>query len=308
LARHDHRNVTPAMTWTEGDIICGYRLIRELGRGGMGAVWEAEHIHLQLNVALKLVSDQCQAYTDVRRRFLQEARAAARVVHPNVVRVLGYDIDPDGEPVLVTELLRGGTLQQWIARRGPLSLAEASSLMKQAAEGLHAVHRAGVIHRDVKAENFFIVTDNDELTVKLIDFGIARQKRASPRITGPMEIVGTPDYMSPEQMISPGAVDERSDVYALAVCMYYCVTGFLPFSGGELRESCPATRGDFAPPSSLREHLPSALDAFFIHAFSQRSDRFPNAPALRDGFTTACRAHPGPSALALLEGRVGDEL
>ena len=175
------------MSHSEGDILCGYRLIRQLGEGGMGSVWEAEQAHLGRRVALKIVAAGTEKQEDLRTRFFQEARASAKVEHPNVVQVLDFEVTDDGEPLLVMELLRGESLEERLLRDGPLSLDDARALMTQGSAALAAAHAVGVLHRDIKADNFFVVEGAD-LKVKLFDFGIARQTSApSHRITGPPE-------------------------------------------------------------------------------------------------------------------------
>ncbi|CAN5716108.1 hypothetical protein BH09MYX1_BH09MYX1_00040 [soil metagenome] len=293
------------MTYQAGAVLCGYKLIRQLGEGGMGSVWEAEHTHLGRKVAIKIVSEDADKQDEIRKRFFQEARSAAKIEHPNVVRILDFEVTDTGEPLLVMELLRGETLDERIVRDGPISLDETRSIVIQACAGLGAAHAAGVLHRDVKAENLFLV-GGDNLLVKLFDFGIARQKvPPARRITGPLEIFGTPHYMSPEQMLSPDSVDERSDLYALAVCVYYALTGVLPFSGESFPAICVAvTRGEMEPASTVRHGLPESLDTFFTVALArEQADRFRDVNAFRDAFVEASNgSHDTLGALARLEG------
>ena len=293
------------MSHSEGDILCGYRLIRQLGEGGMGSVWEAEQAHLGRRVALKIVAAGTEKQEDLRTRFFQEARASAKVEHPNVVQVLDFEVTDDGEPLLVMELLRGESLEERLLRDGPLSLDDARALMTQGSAALAAAHAVGVLHRDIKADNFFVVEGAD-LKVKLFDFGIARQTSApSHRITGPLEIFGTPHFMSPEQLLSPDEIDERSDLYGFAVCMYYAITGVLPFAGDSLAAVCLAvTSGEFAAPTTLRRGLPPGLDAFFVTALArEKQGRFADARAMREAFMAASTdLRDTLTAMALVEG------
>lgn len=283
-----------------GSVFRGYRLVRKLGEGGMGSVWEALQPHLRRRVAVKIVARELHEQPALRRRFLQEARAHARIEHPNVVRVFDFEVTKNGEQLLVMELLEGIDLDARIRRDGPLSLTDARTLATKACAALEAAHAAHVVHRDVKAENLFLVGGSvGEL--KLIDFGIAREKHAGPRLTAPLELFGTPDYMSPEQL-GGDDVDERGDLWALSVCLYYTLTGRFPFEADSLVARCSAImRGAYARPSTLRAGLSPSVDAFFDRAFaSDPTQRFASARALREAFHAAT-APPATRALDRLE-------
>ncbi len=232
---------------------------------------------------------------------MPEARAHARIEHPNVVRVFDFEVTKQGEQLLVMELLEGIDLDARIRRDGPLSLVDARILATKACAALEAAHEAHVVHRDVKAENLFLVGGSVE-ALKLIDFGIAREKDAAARLTAPLEVFGTPDYMSPEQLVGDD-VDERSDLWALAVCLYYTLTGAFPFAGETLVARWTAvSRHEFPAPSTLREGLPPALDEFFRRALAPSPQaRFATAGALRDAFLDAASATGSMRALDRLE-------
>ena len=280
-----------------------YRLIRRLGEGGMGCVWVAEQLHLDRRVAIKVIGNRVLSEPSARIRFETEARATARVESPHVVQVLDFDYTDEGQPFLVLELLVGETLDQRITREGPLSLADARELLKQTTHALAEAHAADIFHRDIKAENLFIVA-RDELFVKLLDFGIAlsRERASMPGPSGdPLETspIGTPLYMSPEQTMTIGTIDERSDLYSLGVSMYYALTGQFPFNAETLAVLAFAQqREDFKMPSRLRPDLGPAFDAFFMRALAfHPEDRFQTAEKLFEAFDRACeRASYGDGA------------
>ena len=280
-----------------------YRLIRRLGEGGMGCVWVAEQLHLDRQVAIKVIGNRVLSEPSARERFEIEARATAKVESPHVVQVLDFDYTDEGQPFLVLELLVGETLEQRISREGPLSLAEARELLKQTTHALADAHAADIFHRDIKAENLFLVA-RDELFVKLLDFGIAlsRERASMPGPGGaPVETspIGTPLYMSPEQTMTIGTIDERSDLYSLGVSMYYALTGQFPFNAETLAVlSFAQQREDFKMPSRIRPELGPALDAFFMRALAfHPEDRFQSAEKLFEAFDRACeRAAYGDGA------------
>ncbi|MEO7113897.1 MAG: protein kinase [Polyangiaceae bacterium] len=275
-----------------------YKLVRRLGEGGMGCVWVADHLHLDRQVAIKVISNRVISEPSVRQRFETEARATAKVDSPHVVQVLDFDYTEGGQPFLVLELLVGETLEQRLSREGVLSVSDARELMKQTTHALAEAHGAGILHRDIKADNLFVVA-RDDLFVKLLDFGIAirRDRVAMPdSAVDPSELspIGTPLYMSPEQTLALGPVDERSDLYSLAVCMYYALTGDFPFCADSLAVLAFAQqRGDFVMPSTHRPELGPAVDAFFLRAFAfNAADRFSSAQKMFEAFEKACDRLP----------------
>ncbi len=210
------------------------RLVRRIGKGGMGTVWEAEHIGLGIRVAVKRLQRGLAYQDEFRRRLLREARSAARVKHPHVVEIFDVTCDDDGVPYLVMELLEGEPLGDVHRREGPLPWSRVRPLLEQLADALAAAHACGVVHRDIKPSNI-IVSDwgSPAESVTLIDFGLAKQQSLDPEtqdITHTGEIFGSPGYMSPEQLRS-AAVDARTDVYALGCVAYELLTGRKPFGG-----------------------------------------------------------------------------
>jgi len=227
----------PALT--AGAVVAGYRIVRLLGFGGMGAVYEAVHPIIGKRAAVKVIQAHAASSKSGIDRFVQEARLVNQIRHPNIVDVFGFDALPDGRPVLVMELLEGDTLANVIARRGRLPPSEVIALILPVLGALAAAHDAGVIHRDLKPENLFVVRSGDgRLTTKVLDFGIAKLIDAPPgsgltSMTGGQ--LGTPKYMSPEQCRGQ-SIDGRSDLYAIGLILFEMLAGRGPFIGGSPAE------------------------------------------------------------------------
>lgn len=226
-----------------------YHLIRPLGQGGFGRVWVAHDTVLDVNVALKILyttEDTPKALWD---RLLQEARSAARFRHPAIVRVFDFGETERDDPFVAMELLDGETLYDMIQRETRLPGPRAIQLLLPIADALHTAHSKGVVHRDVKPENVFISVDElGRLHPKLLDFGIARHTDIDRKLTAQGAVIGTPDYMSPEQARGEAAADARTDIWSFCVMIYECVTGQMPFQGENYNALLNAIiRGDPKP-------------------------------------------------------------
>ncbi len=212
-----------------GALIDGrYEVMEALGEGGMGTVYRVRHHALQRQFAMKVLRPDLAREPELCSRFIQEARTAATIAHPNVVQITDYGSVPSGSPYFVMELLDGAPLSRLVKQAGPIPAARAVRILVQIAAGIGAAHRAGVVHRDLKPDNVFIVPDthgNDQ--VKILDFGVAKVAGAA-RMTRTGMVFGSPHYMSPEQA-SGQPVDHRADIYALGVVMYELFTGHVPF-------------------------------------------------------------------------------
>jgi serine/threonine-protein kinase len=251
----------------------------------MARVWVAEHIALAREVAIKVIADEALHTPLARELFEREARATARVESRHVVRVLDFDFTEDGFPFLVLERLVGETLEERITRRGALSLDDARRLLAHIGDAVSAAHACGILHRDIKAENIFLVRTKDgSIDARLLDFGVAMTKSGRPLVVG---TVGTAQYMSPEQM-KGGAVDERSDVFSLAICVYYALTAMLPFDGESLAEVATALTRLCSSVREARPSLPQWLDAWFVRALARnRDERFSSVTEMCDAFERA---------------------
>lgn len=234
-----------------GVLLEKYRFERLLGEGGQGEVWKAHNLALDLPVAIKILRGEHNDESLVERLF-REARAAASLGHPAIVRVFDVGQAPNGAPFLVMELLAGQDLSERLelAKRLPPELAV--RLLLPIADALRAAHTRGIVHRDVKPENVFISTNGDTLQPKLLDFGVAKVHK-DPRITQTGAIVGSPAYLSPEQARAEQEIDARSDIWAFSATLYQCLTGELPFDGASFRiirakilESEPRSLLDYA--------------------------------------------------------------
>ena len=265
-----------------------YRLTREIGSGGMGSVWIARDETLRRTVALKLMLPAHVDSDDLRRRFEREAMAVARLRHPNVVQIFDYGVTDSGTPYMVMELLDGEDLEHRLAREPRLPPAVLVPILVQAAKGLSAAHEAGIIHRDLKPANVFLARHGGEISVKILDFGVAAMRHDDRDRLDRSELAthtwcGTLEYMSPEQAHIHGSVDHRSDLWSLAVIAYRAITGKVPFalrSGAntpeEIQERIRTELHD--NPSAVDPDLDSTLDAFFERALAkQPRDRHPSA-------------------------------
>ncbi len=258
------------------------RLEKPLGRGAMASVWTAEHLGLGTQVAVKFISPHLvPSDTELVQRFKREASVTAKLTSPFIVRMFDHGVMADDSPYLVMELLEGESLAQRLERTEVLSLRETEQLIKQVARGLGQAHKLGIVHRDLKPENLFLVdsgltesddeSSSDELFVKILDFGVAKQhpvgNRKDPNcaaLTSTGELLGTPVYMSPEQIEGMKTVDFRSDLWALGVVAYECITGQLPFIGETIGAIfIAAAFGNYQPPSELLPGIAPELDEWF---------------------------------------------
>ena len=229
------------LAFPAGTILGSYRLLKQIGAGGMGRVFVAEHARLGRKVALKVLRSEYSGNIEAVKRFFAEARAVNCINHENIIEVSDFVENPGGASFFIMELLRGTELRSLQDREGPLPLARAINIALQVCRGVGAAHDAGVIHRDLKPDNIFI-TDRDGRRdfVKLLDFGVAKLTNstldeASTFKTSAGIVVGTPDYMAPEQALG-NAVDQRCDIYALGVILFEMVAGRRPFVARTARE------------------------------------------------------------------------
>jgi serine/threonine protein kinase len=217
-----------------GDLIDNkYRLVRTLGEGGMGVVWVARNVVLDVDVALKLIPLRKGASQPaLTKRLLQEARTAAQLSHPAICRVFDYGKTHLEDPFIVSELMHGETLGDLIETQARMPATRAAQILLPVLDGLAVAHAQGIVHRDVKPDNIFLSRDvAGRVQPKLLDFGIARFVQTEDQITVDGALLGTPNYMSPEQARGEGGADFRTDVWSVSVVLYEAVTGELPFEG-----------------------------------------------------------------------------
>ena len=260
---------------TAGTVLGGnIRLERQLGAGGMGTVWLAHNQSLGGDVAVKVLRSGI-GNAEARARFEREARAAAQLTSPHVVRVYDYGVTQHDQPYIVMEYLRGRCLLTLLERDGPLTPALTAELIRQVCRGLSEAHAQQLIHRDIKPANIFVIDNNGEPFVKLLDFGVAKSTNPGELdITDTGAMIGTPYYMSPEQLIAPREVDARSDLWSLGVVAYVCLTGELPFRGETLGALSVAIHaGDYAPMTTHRPSLPDTLNIWMKSALAQAPQR-----------------------------------
>lgn len=288
-----------------------YRVIRRIGSGGMGQVYEAEHTLLGRHFALKVLDTSQKTRRDAVSRFFAEARAASQIEHPHIVDVVNFVTDGP-YMVLVMELLRGESLAERLTR-GPLPILEASTILGQVCEAVAATHAAGILHRDLKPANVFLTQVRGATHAKVLDYGIAKLKHADAEsggegqaagVTTTGQLLGTPRYLSPEQARGSLNIDERADVYAAGVMLFEMLAGRPPFEGHNAFQLIWKHGNEPAPP--LRQHapaVPAELEGVVARALAKEPDeRFASMLALRDAVrdaTSALVERPEPVATAV---------
>ncbi len=265
-----------------------YRLTTMLGQGGMGSVWEGIHTSLGTRVAIKFIENDYIESEEARQRFVNEAQAAARLRSKHVVQVFDQGVMADGRPYIVMEFLPGEPLDKRLERVGRLSLQQTAVIIAQVCRALTKAHDVGIVHRDMKPENIFLVHDEEDGTeiAKVVDFGIAKFTDKSLGVSNSTRtgsVLGTPYYMSPEQARGLRSVDPRADLWSLGVIAYRCVTGELPFTGeavGDLLvKICTAP---IPTPSHKVPEVGGAFDAWFQRALGREPDeRFQSGAGAR---------------------------
>jgi tetratricopeptide (TPR) repeat protein/predicted Ser/Thr protein kinase len=266
-----------------------YRVESELGRGGMGVVFQAWDEELRRNVALKVLRIDRDDERTV-ERFVRETRAASALQHDHLVPVLDVVRTDDGRPVMVMPLILGQTLREAIRTQSTLPLRAATTMIREVADGLDAVHRAGLIHRDIKPGN--ILLDQSDGRAKLTDFGLSRQLIAGDTITQDGTLMGTPEYMSPEQAKDATVVDARSDVYSLGITLYECLAGVVPFRGSAFEIISQHDTDEPVPVRRLRS-VPADLETICMKCLAKQPERrYATAAELRDDLDRWLRGEP----------------
>jgi eukaryotic-like serine/threonine-protein kinase len=272
----------------EGDILAGkYRVERVLGVGGMGVVVAAHHIQLDEKVALKFLLPEALGNPEAVARFAREARAAAKIKSEHVARVSDVGTLPNGSPYMVMEYLEGGDLSAWIKQRGALPVDQAVEFVLQACVAVADAHALGIVHRDLKPANLFCVRRSDgQLNIKVLDFGISKMNDATglaaASVTRTSALMGSPLYMSPEQMRSSRDVDALTDIWALGIILFELMTGRPAFLAESVTELAIKVASEPTPAiGSLRADVPPALEAIVARCLEKdRRRRFGNVAEL----------------------------
>ncbi len=270
-----------------GQVICGkYRLLRLLGDGGMGTVYEAQHEMLGTRVAIKVLHPELTRRPGLGERFLQEARVVAQIKSHNVVRVIDVDRTPEGVAYIVMELLEGEPMSSLLERERKVAIPLACDYTIQILCALEAAHALGVVHRDLKPENVFITFASGKPILKLIDFGIAKLRSSDPgakNLTVAGVLMGTAEYMAPEQAHSADKVDARSDIYAVGVMLYEMISGTRPVMGSDARViALKVERGEVQPLVHAAPDVPREVAGLVHRAMAARPElRFASATEMR---------------------------
>jgi len=245
-----------------------YRVDRQLGRGGMGAVYEGRHAIVGKRVAIKMLHAEFAANEEVLRRFYREAQAAAAIGHKNIIDIMDVGVTPANEPYIVMEYLEGEDLESMLERTGPLRLEAGCGILEPVLSALSAAHAKGIVHRDLKPANIFLChAEGGRPTVKLIDFGISKFSggTGTTKLTQTGSLLGTPAYMSPEQARGDQAVDHRTDIYSVGVILYQMLTGALPFIGDNYNTLLiNVLTGEPRPLQELNPGIPADAEALVL--------------------------------------------
>jgi eukaryotic-like serine/threonine-protein kinase len=269
-------NETPAPA-AVGEVIAGkYQVEAAIASGGMGVVCQATHLELQKRVAIKFVRPELAQYEGFVSRFLNEARAAAALHSEHVAHVLDCGRLPSGVPYMVLEYLEGTDLARALKRDGPLPTQRAVDYALQVCEALAEAHAKRLVHRDIKPDNLFMTAGPGGVTViKVLDFGVSKQLESeNPSLTDDNQGIGSPHYMSPEQMTTPSEIDARSDIWSLGAVLYELIGGHPPFDGNSVPEVCAKVVTQ--EPLPLHDHAPNVprrLEAVILQCLNKDRDR-----------------------------------
>ena len=275
-----------------------YRIDERLSEGGMGTVYRGTHVLMDKTVAIKVLRPSLAADEKIVARFSREARAASKISHPHALSVTDFGEAENGVVFLVMEYLNGLTLKEIIRQEGPMPLPRIVEILRQVGGALDAAHGEGVVHRDLKSDNIMLLSSSGTDYAKVLDFGIAkiqeREGEYNPGLTAPDLVIGTPQYMSPEQCSQSPDIDARSDIYSLGVILYELLVGHVPFTGASptaimlkhLQEPAPAVLDE-------RGDIPPAVGRVVARSMEKRpEDRYATVGELVDDFTIAAGMEP----------------
>src|ERR1051325_5237971 len=293
-----------------GQVLAGkYRIDEKIDEGGMGCVYRATHVLMEKVVAVKVLHPALAADDKIVARFTREAKAASRISHPHAINVTDFGESENGVVYLVMEYLRGRTLKDIVRSEGPMPLARVVEIVRQVSGALEAAHAEGVVHRDLKSDNIML----EEAAgggdwAKVLDFGIAKIQQTAqsvhetdPGLTSPNLIIGTPQYMSPEQCSQASDIDTRTDIYSFGVIVYEMLAGHVPFTG-DSPTAIMMKHLQEPPPSILEERgdLPAGVGRVISRALAKRpEDRYQKAGELYEALNEAAAEAPGPSTASI---------
>src|SRR6188508_2174663 len=273
-----------------------YRVVRMIGEGAMGGIYEARQLRLDKRVAIKVLARELAANGEALLRFHREAEITSQLGHPHIINVFDFGTTEDGQPFLVMEYLEGEDLANKIHRKKALSLAATIRITRQVASALAETHAKGVVHRDLKPANLFIVRVQGEDFAKVLDFGISKVRAASTALTNASTLMGTPMYMAPEQAKGDAELDHLTDQWALACITYEMLAGRPPFLGDDTAavlyqvvHEAPGRLSNFV------KDLPLEVERVIQRALAKEpSERFPNVTTFARAFEAAATGRPLP--------------
>ncbi len=269
-----------------------YLVIAAIEEGGMGRLYRAEHQRLRQPVAVKVMARCLSANLEALARFRREAEIVSQLEHPHIVQILDFDTTDSGEPYIVMELLSGETLALRLDQIRILPLRDTVQIVVQIASGLTLAHRAGVVHRDLKPGNVFLLSMQDSsIFVKLLDFGISKGSPKSARVTGKYDVLGTPEYMAPEQALDTAKADHRADQWSLACMTYEMLTGRIPFPGDSTIEILTKVVSESPPPlTHYLPNLPISIQDVVLRGLAKDPfQRYPTIADFADRFARAAQ-------------------
>ena len=298
LARQDEDDLAPGSML--GSL---YKVVRRIGVGGMGTVYEIEHLRMQKRFAAKVLRRELSVGEHV-KRLEREATTAGSLDHPNIMQVVNLDETAGGRVFLVCELLHGHDLAR-LLQEGPVSVPVAFHVALAVTGALQRAHDAGIVHRDLKPDNVFLHSRGGDPIVKVLDFGVSKveEHEDAARLTAAGTVLGTPAYMSPEAAEGRSDVDHRADVYSLGAMLYEMCTGTLPFSGlNTVAMMMAHVHGELTPPSERKEGLPLGLDAICLKSMAKgREERYQSMSEMADALRALAEELPALEALYLDE-------
>jgi serine/threonine-protein kinase len=317
----DGQEIPPDTPDLRGYVVADkYRVDQLIGAGGMGTVWQGIHVTLGHKVAIKFIKPAYATHPDARKRFEIEARAAAKLRTKHAVQVHDFGVTDDKIPYLVMEYLEGRCLSEHLIELGPMSGKEVGLVIGQAARALAKAHAAGIVHRDLKPDNIFLATNSEDMgelpyTVKLVDFGIAKivQEKTEPTATyamgGPTQegaVVGTPNFMSPEQLTVGGAPGPLTDIWSLGACGFAAMTARIPFEGEVLGDIVlKVCVSPMLVPSQLNPAAPPGFDEWFFKACAREpASRFQSANEMREALEKVCSIAPMRASMATIDDEI----